>query len=71
MTVQQNLTMVSTLGRLRFGTPRARAEKAAMDRAVTTAVSRAKLRQSSRRGWPSRSPAAARRDCLARSASCA
>jgi ABC-type sugar transport system ATPase subunit len=36
MTVQQNLTMVSTLGRLRIGTPRARAEKAAMDRAVTS-----------------------------------
>ena len=34
MTVRQNLTMVSTLDRLRIALPRARAEKAEMDRAV-------------------------------------
>jgi ABC-type sugar transport system ATPase subunit len=36
MTVRQNLTMVSTLDRLRISLPRAGAEKAAMDRAVTS-----------------------------------
>jgi ABC-type sugar transport system ATPase subunit len=36
MTVRQNLTMVSTLDRLRLALPRARAEKVAMDRAVTS-----------------------------------
>jgi ABC-type sugar transport system ATPase subunit len=36
MSVRQNLTMVSSLDRPRFSTPRLAAEKAAMDRAVTT-----------------------------------
>ena len=36
MTVRQNLTMVSTLGRRRISTPRAGPENAVMDRAVTS-----------------------------------
>jgi ABC-type sugar transport system ATPase subunit len=36
MTVRQNLTMASTLNRPRFSLPRARVEKAAMDRAVSS-----------------------------------
>jgi ABC-type sugar transport system ATPase subunit len=41
MTVRQNLTMVSSLDRVRISPPRAAAEKVAMDRAVTSMYLRA------------------------------